>query len=160
MTTANLPSQSNREELLLCESAKGLINSREFYILLERFCNAIGESNPQYAEFLNLYFNDEGYVDIWRIPHLMIDAFSNNLKFHKLLEYESFRISLHHFLTELYNYCLSECQASLYVRPDPLSSQTTLLNLKIRQQFLNTLMLTFISVIENIEYYEKTETKA
>ncbi len=157
MATTN--GQINSEELFLCESTKGLMNCSEFYILLERFCNEIGKSSPKYDEFLNLYFNDEGYVDIWRIPHLMIDAFNQNLKFHKVLECEEFRSTFHQFLTELYNFCLNECQSSLFVKPDTSSSQRTLHNLRIRQQFLNTLMGTFIRVVENIENYDKEEMK-
>ena len=160
MTTANVPGQITSEDLFLCESTKSLMNCREFYILLERFCNKIGETSPQYDEFLNLYFNDEGYVDIWRIPHLMLDAFNQNLKFHKLLEFEEFRTTFHQFLAELYNFCLSECQTGLYVKPDPISAQNTLINLRIRQHFLNTLMGTFISAMENIENYDKVEMKA
>jgi len=160
MTTANVPGQTNSEDLFLCESTKRLMNCREFYIILERFCNTIGKTSPQYDEFLNLYFNDEGYVDIWRIPHLMLDAFNQNLKFHKLLEFEEFRTTFHQFLTELYNFCLSECQTGLCVKPDPISTQNTLNNLRVRQQFLNTLMGTFISVMENIENYEKVEMTA
>jgi len=160
MTTANVPGQTNSEDLFLCESTKTLMNCREFYIILERFCNTIGKTSPQYDEFLNLYFNDEGYVDIWRIPHLMLDAFNQNLKFHKLLEFEEFRTTFHQFLAELYNFCLSECQTGLYVKPDPISTQSTLKNLRVRQQFLNTLMGTFISVMENIENYDKVEMKA
>jgi hypothetical protein len=159
MTTINVSGQITNEDLLLCDSTKLLMNCRDFYILLERFCNGIGKSNPQYDEFLNLYFNDEGYVDIWRIPHLMLDAFNQNLKFHKVLQYEEFRITFHQFLTELYNFCLSECQSSLMVKPDSSSTQTTLRDFKIRQQFLSTVMATFINVMENIENYEKAETK-
>jgi len=160
MTTTHVPGQINSEELFLCESTKGLMNCREFYGLLERFCNKIGEASPHYNEFLNVYFNDEGYVDIWRIPHLMLDAFNQNLKFHKLLEFEEFRTTFQQFLAELYNFCLSECQTGLYVKPDPISTQSTLKNLRVRQQFLNTLMGTFISVMENIENYDKVEMKA
>ena len=160
MTTINVPGQIRNEELILCGSIKGLMNCREFFILLERFCINIGKKSPKYDEFLNLYFNDEGYVDIWRIPHLMIDVFNQNLKFYTVLECEEFRTTFHQFLTELYNYCLSECQTGLYVKPDSISTQSTLNNLRIRQQFLNTLMETFISVIENIENYDKAEIKA
>lgn len=159
--TTNYSGKTNIEELFLCESTKGLMNCREFYGLLERFCNKIGEASPKYDEFLNLYFNDEGYVDIWRIPHLMLDAFNQNLKFHyKLLESKAFKNDFHQFLAELYNFCLSECQTGLHVKPDSISSQSMLNNLKVRKQFLNTLMGTFISVMENVENYEKVEMKA
>jgi hypothetical protein len=159
MTTTNVPSQINSEELFLCESTSDLMNCREFYILLERFCNDIGKVNPHYDVFLNQYFNNDGYVDIWRIPHLMIGSFNQNLKFHKVLDCDEFRISFHQFLTELYNFCLSECQSSLFVRPDPSSSQITVRHFKIRQQFLNTLIVTFINVMENIENFDKAEMK-
>lgn len=160
MTTQKLSSQISGDELLLCGSVKGLMNCKEFYILLEQFCNEIGKTSPRYDEFLNMYFNDEGYVDIWRIPHLMLDSFNQNLKFHKMLEFEEFRITFHQFLTELYNFCLSECHSSLLVKPDLLSSQNTLRSFKTRQQFLSTLMGTFINVMENIENYDKAETSA
>lgn len=157
--TGRVTSQVNSEELFLCESTKGLMNCREFYILLERFCNSIVKYEPQYDEFMNLYFNDEGYVDIWRIPHLMLDVFNQNLKFHKILEHDEFRTTFHQFLIELYNFCLFECQASLYVKPDSSSSQNALYHLRFRQQFLSTLMVTFIKVMENIETYSKEEMK-
>jgi len=160
MTTANVTGQIYSEEHFLCETTKVLMNCKEFHIMLERFCNKIGETYPQYDEFLNQYFNDEGYVDIWRIPHLMIDAFNQNLKFHKLLECDDFRNTFHQFLTELYNFYLAECQAGLYVKPDPISTQSTLNNLRVRQQFINTLMGTFISVLENVGNYDKAEMKA
>lgn len=44
MKSINVPGQINSEDLLLCDSTKGLMNCREFYILLERFCNDIGKS--------------------------------------------------------------------------------------------------------------------
>lgn len=160
MTTTHVPAQNICEELFSCESTTGLMNSREFYGLLERFCSEVGNSSQQYNEFLNAYFNDEGYVDIWRIPHLMLDAFNQNMKFHKLLEFEEFRSAFTQFLTELYNFCLSECQAGLYVKPDPISTQNTLNNLRVRQRFMNTLTGTFIGVMENIENYDKAEIKA
>ena len=159
MKTINVPGQINSEKMFLCESAKGLMNCQEFYILLERFCNGIAKDEPHYDEFLNQYCNDEGYVDIWRIPHLMTDAVNQNLKFHKVLECDRFRNTFNQFLTELYNFCLSECQTSLYVKPDPLSPHNTLHLLRIRQQFMNTLMVTFIKVIENVENYSKVAMK-
>ena len=159
MTTTNVPGQIKSEELFLCESTNGLMNCREFYILLERFCNDIGTVSPQYDEFLNAYFNDEGYVDIWRIPHLMLDAFSHNLKIHKIFEHKEFRTAFYQFLIELYNFSFCEYQSSLYVKPDASSSQNTLHQLRIRQQFLSTLMGTFINVMENIENYDKVEMK-
>ena len=160
MTITKVPEQNYSEELFLCESTKSLMNCREFYTLLERFCIKIGETSTQYSEFLNLHFNDEGYIDIWRIPHLMLDVFSQNLMFHKLLECEEFRKTFHQFLTELYNFCLSECQTELYVKPDPISTQAILNNLRVRQQFLNILIGTFIIVMENIENYNKVGMKA
>ncbi len=159
MTANNVASQVKSEELFLCESAQGLMNCKAFHILLEMFCIGIAKINPHIDEFLNLYFNDEGYVDIWRIPHLMIDIYNQNLNFHKVLKCGAFRTSFHHFLTELCVFCLSECHPSLNVKPDLSSSQNSLHNLRIRQQFLNTLMITFINVIENIENYGKAELK-
>ena len=157
MTITKVPEQNYCEELFLCESTKSLMNCREFYTLLERFCSKIGETSPQYDEFLNLHFNDEGYVDIWRIPHLMLDVFNQNLMFHKMLECEEFRNTFHQFLTDLYNFCLSECQTDLYVKPDPISIQIILNDLRARQRFLNILIGTIVSVMENIENYDKME---
>ena len=157
MTAKNLPGQINSEELFLCESTKELMKCREFYILLERFCCDIGKDRPQYEEFLHRYFNDEGYLDLWRIPNLMIDAFNQNLQFHKVLEFEEFRATFHQFLAELYNFCLSECQPGLYLKPEQSSAQSTLNRLRIRRQFLFTLMDTFIDVMENVKSYSKAE---
>lgn len=160
MTITKVSDQSYSEVLVLCESTRCLMNCRAFYTLLERFCSRISETAPQYDEFLNRYFNDEGYIDLWRIPHLMLDAFNQNMKFHKVLECEVFRKTFHQFLTELYNFCLIECQTGLFVKPDPTSTQNTLNNLRIRHQFLNTLMDTFINVMENIDNYNKVGMKA
>ena len=159
MTATSEPGQINSEELFLCESTRGLMNCREFYILLERFCCGIGKARPQYDEFLHQYFNDEGYLDLWRIPNLMIDAFNQNLKFHKVLEFEEFRVTFHQFLADLYNFCLSECQPGLYLNPELSSTHSTVNRLRIRQQFLNTLMVTFINVMENVNNYSKVELR-
>ena len=159
MTSKNVPGQICCEGLFLCKSTSRLMNCKEFYALLERYCNSIEKDHPLYDGFLNLYFNDEGYVDIWRIPYLMIDAFNQDLGFHKMLECEDFRKTFHQFLAELYNFCLHECQTELYVKPDSITSQNIRDNLKIGKQFLNTLMGTFISVMENIENYDRVEMK-
>lgn len=136
MTTTNVPSQINSEELSSCQSTKELMSCREFYILLELFCNDIGKPKLQDDGFLNLYFNDEGYVDIWRIPNLMIDAFNQNLKFNKVLDCEKFRSAFNQFLTELFNFCLSECQPNLLVRSDPSFSKKHFINSETDNNFL------------------------
>jgi hypothetical protein len=156
-TSVNRPSR--KSEMLLCDSTKLLINSREFYVLLESFCNSIIKDNQHYDDFLNRYFNDEGYIDIWRIPHLMIDAFNHNLKFHKVLESDEFRHIFHQFLAELYNFFLCECQPRLLVEPEQANPQDIVYDLRVRQQFLNTLMYTFINVMENIENDDNAEVR-
>ncbi len=159
MSNIKMPFQINSEELFLCESASDLMSCGEFYILLERFCNYIRKTDSQYDEFLNYYFNDEGYVDIWRIPHLMIDIINQNLKEQEVLEFEEFRSTFLKFLAELYNFCLGECKFDLYVKSDSSSSLNTLHQLRIRQKFLHTLMVTFINVMDNIENFQQVEIK-
>ena len=157
MTSNSVHGRIDIEALLSCESAKELVNSKEFYTLLELYCHDIGQANPQFEEFLNVYFNDEGYVDIWRIPQLMIDASSENRRLHTLFDSEEFRDTFRHFLTGLYNFCLGACQSSLYMKTDSSSSHITLLSLKTRQRFLGTLMAAFINVMENIENCDRVE---
>jgi len=158
MSIIKTPFQINFEELFLCETASDLMSCGEFYILLERFCNHIRKSDSQYDEFLNYYFNDEGYLDIWRIPHLIIDTFNQNLKAHEVLGFKEFRNTFLKFLAEFYNFCLSECKFGLYVKSD-LSSLNILHQLRIRQKFLETLMVTFINVMDNIENFQQGDMR-
>lgn len=104
MNMTNVQIKMGREELFFYESAKDLMNNKEFYILLERFCNKISKTNSQYNNFLNHYFNDEGYVDIWRIPHVIADIANNRVDSNKVIGCEEFRTTFSSFLSEFYNF--------------------------------------------------------
>ena len=148
------------ETLWSCGTAQELVNCRDFYVLLEKFCNTIVEDLPEYSVFLNRYFNDEGYVDIWRIPHLIIDAVQHNLKSHKILEEEAFRIMFHRFISELYNYCLMECQFGYPVYLAKAEARDVVQAFRTRQSQVNALTDIFVQVMESIEIYEKMERGA
>ena len=68
-----------------CITASEIFNNKSFCFLLERFSNIMCKKDHEYYLFLNTYFNDEGYVDIWRIPHLLLDLVTGNCKSHSSL---------------------------------------------------------------------------
>lgn len=92
-----------------CEELAPVLSDRELYILLERFCNQATGTQPFYESFLQHYFNDEGYVDIWRIPHVMIDVLLHRTQYNRLFESKEFRKTLHRFVRELLAFCSKEC---------------------------------------------------
>lgn len=92
-----------------CQTTSELFNSKSLYILLERFSNIVIKKNHEYDDFLNRYFNIEGYIDIWHIPHLLVDLVTGSSHFNvALLNDEIFRNKFMSFLGEFYNYCIKE----------------------------------------------------
>ena len=143
-----------------CTSVQELVNCKEFYGVLEKFCNLIFERKSVHGDFLNLYFNDEGYVDIWRIPHLMIDAVHQNLKLHQLMEEEAFRHKFHSFLAEMYDYCLMEIQTGYPETIMKAKPQEVVDALRARQAYINSLTDIFIQVMESVEKKGSMEMSA
>lgn len=136
-------------------SGMELIQSKNFYILVERFCNIISKEDAQFDLFLNNYFNDEGYVDVWRIPHLLIDIHRGNVEFHRnTMECEEFRCFFPRFLGLFYNYCLSEYKPYLIADINLNEGKMAVLQIKKNQQLMNIVMDTYSRVLENIEAYK------
>ena len=92
--------------VLACSNLHELVNCGTFYSLLETF--HLQDDCVAHEAFLQRYLNDEGYVDIWRIPHLMLDTVQQKLGNHKLHDDKTFRILFHEFLAALYAWCLSQ----------------------------------------------------
>jgi len=154
METIHMTTTRNRTMGIVCEPQKGLLSCSEFYILLERFCNGIAIDQPEYEGFLQQYFNDEGYIDIWRIPNVMLDALQRNMKFNRVFQHKDFRDTFHRFIADLYDFCIREClletQPAHHEAND--SASDTAQRLRVRHRFLDELMTTFAQVLENIEH--------
>lgn len=153
METINMTTTRNKTVGVVCEPQKSLLSCSEFYDLLERFCNGIVIDRPEYEDFLQRYFNDEEYIDIWRIPHVMMDALQRNMKFNRVFQHKEFRDTFHRFIADLYDFCIKECL--LETRPAyqeaSTSASDTAQHLRGRHRFLDELMTTFAQVLENID---------
>ena len=94
-----------------------IFSDREFYMSLERFCNQAKDTKPEYESFLQYYFNDEGYVDIWRIPHAMMDVLLHRMQYNRVFESREFRKTFQEFVRELLAFCSKECPRNAPVAP-------------------------------------------
>ncbi|NCA98005.1 MAG: hypothetical protein EOM08_03965 [Clostridia bacterium] len=139
-----------------------VLSNREFYFLLEKFCLEQIRETAGYDRFLNQYFNDEGYVDLWRIPNLMLDVIQQNVKFQANMAKPEFRTTLQSFVADLYTFCLKAIPtfpASTTEKSDvPVS--VSLQNLKAQQHFVQSLMATFIQVLEQLSAEGQSEDAA
>ena len=143
------------DDLVICNSGKDLIQSKNFYIMTERFCNIISREDVQFDIFLSKHFNDEGYCDVWRIPHLLLDVYQGNCRFHsKTLESADFISLFPQFLGRFYNYCVSEYNTCLIEEHKFGDIQRTVLEFKVKQQLMNITMDTFCRVLENLRFYQ------
>jgi hypothetical protein len=142
----------------ICETANDLMQCKDMYILMERFCSLISREDAQFDLFLNKYFNDEGYVDIWRIPHLMLDIYNCNFKFRgNILDDCEFKDHFIEFLGLFYNYCLTEYRP-YHIKDSVLNdSNTTVLQIKSKKLIMNMIMDTYIRIIENLQSYKISE---
>ena len=95
------------------EELTRILSDRELYILLERFCNQLTVAKPEYESFLQFYFNDEGYVDIWRIPHAMIDVLLHRTQYNRVFENREFRKKFQGFVRDLLVFRSKECHRTL-----------------------------------------------
>lgn len=142
----------------LCQNAKELIISKSFFILMERFCNVIEKEEPRYRNFLDKYFNDEGYVDVWRIPLLILDLYNGDMYLHqKLLEDGSFKSEFINFIGKFYNYCVVKEELLCINEKHFNDYHENMLFLKKNQHLANLIHDTFCKVIENI-YSDKKKT--
>ncbi|MCL6589667.1 MAG: hypothetical protein K6U80_06920 [Firmicutes bacterium] len=142
----------------ICETGKDLFLCKNFYILIERFCNKIFKEDNGFDLFLNRYFNDEGYVDVWRIPHLLLDIYNCNLSCRgKLLDDSEFKSDFIRFLGLFYNYCLSEYKLYLIKECYFNDLRRNMLEIKTNQHLMNLIMDTYARIIENIGIYQRAE---
>jgi len=139
-----------------CEEIVPIFSDRELYIFLERFCNQVTATQPEFESFLQHYFNDEGYVDIWRIPHVMIDVLLHRTQYNRVLESREFRKTLHRFVRELLVFCSKECHHNSLLETADVGATKEGFSLKSGgHDYLNTLMTSFskVSVILASEEY-------
>lgn len=144
-------SVDSMEDNKFCETANDLFFSRDLYILLERFCNQVSREDAEFEWFLNQYFNDEGYVDVWRIPYLMLDLYKNDLNHHKdILQDLDFKRCFLRFVGLFYNYCLFQYKLCLIEEQHLADVRRNVLEIKRNQHLLNLIMDTYSRIIENL----------
>ncbi|MBM7581867.1 hypothetical protein JOD02_000704 [Caldicoprobacter guelmensis] len=139
-----------------CQTAFELFNSRSFFILLEKFSNAIIKEKPEYYEFLNMYFNDEGYIDIWRIPHLLVDLVAGKCEYHAaLLNDQAFRTKFMSFIGEFYNYCIKKTSLLLVESNNFTDYKSNMFHIRKNQYLYNLIVETYCKIYENLDSYGK-----
>jgi len=137
-----------------CQTTSELFNSKSLYILLERFSNTVIKENPEYDDFLNRYFNDEGYVDIWRIPHLLVDLVTGKCDFHAaLLNDEVFRSKFMSFIGEFYNYCMKKSNLLLIENNHFTDYKGNMFHIRKNQCLYNLIAETYCKVYEKLNSY-------
>ena len=137
-----------------------MLSNREFYFLLEKFCLEQVREDSGYHSFLNRYFNDEGYVDLWRIPNLMLDVIQQNTKFQAHMAEAEFRATFQIFVADLYHFCLHVIPAFSTIQKEDTPEAVSLQQLKAHQQFVQSLMETFIQVLEHLGAEGQSEDAA
>lgn len=141
----------NRE---YCTTVSELFNNAGFYIWLEKFSNIKSKEDPQINNFLNVYFNDEGYVDIWRIPRLLMDLATGKCQTHSALLYDPiFRTRLLEFLGGFYNYAIKKTELFLLQKNCSIQYDMNLFELRKNQCIFNLITETYCTVIEKIRSY-------
>ena len=136
-----------------CEELTPVFSDRELYILLERFCNQAPTTQPNYESFLQYYFNDEGFVDIWRIPHVMMDVLLHRTKYNRVFDNKKFRKTFHRFISELMVFCSRECNCKALSTPVADMAGTCVQS--SGHDYLNALMASFSKVIEILASEER-----
>jgi len=131
------------------EELTRIFSDRELYIFLERFCNQVTATQPEFESFLQQFFNDEGYVDIWRIPHVMMDVLLHRTQYNRVFESREFRKTLHRFVRELLVFCSKECHRNVLVVPAVATGFMEVTDLQIgSHEYLNALTTSFSRVLE------------
>ncbi|MEN6636708.1 MAG: hypothetical protein ABFC56_12715 [Clostridiaceae bacterium] len=129
-----------------CEELAPIFSDRELYIFLERFCNQVAATQPEYQSFLQHFFNDEGYVDIWRIPHVMMDVLLHRTRFNRVFDNREFRKTFHRFIRELMVFCSRECHRNTLSAP--VNGTIGTRSQSSGHDYLNALMTSFSRVLE------------
>lgn len=141
----------------LCNSPKELLQSKDFYFLMELYCNRVSEKDAKLCALLNTHFNEEGYIDCWRIPHVMLDIHERNWQFHsKTLGSPDFIPVFFDFLLGFYNYCMSAYKTYILNDWAFKNEKDAVLHLSICRHQTNLMMDTFSRIVENIEHYKTT----
>lgn len=137
-----------------CTTVSELLNNKSLYIMLERFCNVRSQEDTEFNSFLNIYFNDEGYVDVWRIPHLLMDLVTGNCKFHSdLLIDIVFRTKFLSFVGEFYTYCVKNSELFLMNKDCLALYEASILEIRKNQCIFNLISETYCKVIEKLKSY-------
>ena len=129
-----------------CEELAPIFSGRELYISLERFCNQVAATQPEYQSFLQHFFNDEGYVDIWRIPHAMMDVLLHRTHYNRVFDSEEFRKTFKQFIRELLIFCSKECHRNTLSAPVTGTVDTR--SQSSGHDYLNALITSFSRVLE------------
>jgi len=129
-----------------CEELAPIFSDRELYILLERFCNHAIATQPELESFLQHYFNDGGYVDIWRIPHAMIDVLLHRTQYNRVFGSREFRKTFHRFVRELLVFCSKECHRNTLSAP--VTGTVGTRSQSSGHDYLDALMTSFSRVLE------------
>ncbi|WHH60132.1 hypothetical protein [Petroclostridium sp. X23] len=134
-----------------CQNTSELFNSATLYILLERFSNTIIKEIPEYGDFLNRYFNDEGYIDIWRIPYLLSDLINENSSSHELLlNDEAFTTQFMSFIGEFYNYCMKNTNLFLIQKNSFTDFKSNMYHIRKNQCLYNLIAETYCKIYDKL----------
>lgn len=143
------------ETIQSCANLNELVNCNAFYSLLESFQRH--DAGAAHDRFLQLYLNDEGYVDIWRIPHLMLDAVHRRLGNHKLHDEREFRVLFHQFLASLYDWCLTQACSEDQTQAMPAEAGRVAV---VPHAATGTLPQVFLQVMTCLDAGKASEVKA
>ncbi|MCG8499920.1 MAG: hypothetical protein MJB12_05870 [Firmicutes bacterium] len=137
-----------------CQNASEMLKSKSLYILLERFSNTVIKENPEYGDFLNRYFNDEGYIDIWRIPHLLLDLTNGKADCHAvLLDDEIFKIKFMSFIGKFYNYCIKNGNLLVIENDKFTDFKSNMFHIRKNQCLYNLIADTYSKIYEKLNSY-------
>ncbi|WP_422481575.1 hypothetical protein [Pleomorphochaeta sp. DL1XJH-081] len=140
-----------------CNSSKDLLQSKEFYLLMELYCNNIAEKDGNQVALLNQHFTEEGYVDCWRIPHLMLDIHEKNYESHlSTLDSTDFLSGFFDFLFGFYNYTMGMYEPYLLGAWASENEKEALLHIAMCRDQTNLIMDTMSQIIENLDHYKIT----
>ena len=130
------------------EELAPIFSDRTLYILLERFCGQVSETMPTYEPFLQRHFNDEGYVDIWRIPQAMMDVLLHRTQYNRVFDSREFRGTFHAFIREFLAVCAKECRIETLSQTSAAGALEERLITQGGGEYLNALVTSFSSVLE------------
>ncbi len=142
----------------LCNSTHELLQSKDFYFLIELYCNKVSGEDQNVRTLLSYYFNDEGYVDCWRIPHVMLDIHQKNYQYHReTLDSPGFLAFFFSFVLGFYNYCMLEYKPFKLDEWAFKKEADAIVNLAICKHQSNLMIDSFSQIIENLQSYRGSE---